>query len=69
MLAKPYNTPNSWGPTYEAHKRYLEFDEQQMKELMDYADSVGIALMATPMDIVSHLEKNKHGTTVNNQKL
>ena len=59
MLAKPYNTPNSWGPTYEAHKKYLEFDEHQMKELMEYADSVGIALMSTPMDIVSsHVGSN-----------
>ncbi|CAG0914827.1 unnamed protein product [Notodromas monacha] len=53
MLAKPYVTPNSWGPTYEAHKKYLEFDEDQMRELMTYADSVGISLMSTPMDIPS----------------
>lgn len=36
-LNEPYTSPNSWGETYGAHKRYLEFSEDEFRELRDYA--------------------------------
>ncbi|CAG0900197.1 unnamed protein product [Darwinula stevensoni] len=54
VLRTPYDSPNSWGETYEAHKRHLEFTEEQVRHLRDYAwNEVGIPLIATPMDIPS----------------
>ncbi|XP_077992350.1 N-acetylneuraminate-9-phosphate synthase-like [Glandiceps talaboti] len=49
-LARPYNSPHSWGATYGEHKEFLEFSHDQYRELKAYADSVGIILGASGMD-------------------
>ncbi|KAE8746457.1 hypothetical protein FOCC_FOCC006823 [Frankliniella occidentalis] len=50
-LRRPYPGPNSWGDTYGAHKKYLEFSQEQFKELQDYAEQeVGIMFSASAMD-------------------
>lgn len=36
-LNEPYLSPNSWGETYGAHKRHLEFSEDEFRELRNYA--------------------------------
>lgn len=51
LLDSPY--PNGFGKTYREHKEALEFSEEQMKSLKDYADSLGIAFFCTPFDIPS----------------
>ncbi|XP_077979656.1 N-acetylneuraminate-9-phosphate synthase-like [Glandiceps talaboti] len=50
-LIRPYNSPNAWGPTYGEHKEYLEFSHDQYRELKRYADSIGILLTASGMDM------------------
>ena len=52
-LARPYNSPHSWGPTYGEHKKYMEFSHEQYRELKAYAESIGILMTASGMDDVS----------------
>lgn len=52
-LARPYNSPHSWGASYGAHKQHLEFSLEQYVELQRYAEHVGIAFTASAMDEVS----------------
>jgi NeuB family len=52
-LARPYDSPNAFGPTYGEHKRRLEFTIEQFKELKDYAESCGLVFSASAMDEVS----------------
>ncbi|TRY85733.1 hypothetical protein DNTS_031917 [Danionella cerebrum] len=49
-LERPYNSKNSWGKTYGEHKRYLEFNEDQYRELQKYANELGIFFTASGMD-------------------
>jgi sialic acid synthase len=52
-LNRPYNSKNSFGSTYGEHKKYLEFTEDQYKELRKYAvKKVGISFTASAMDPV-----------------
>ena len=53
LLDKPYDTPNSFGKTYREHKMALEFSKEQLKQLYDYADELGIICFSTPFDIKS----------------
>lgn len=53
LLDKPYEGPNSFGKTYREHKEALEFSEEQLKEIYDYANQLGIICFATPFDIKS----------------
>ena len=41
-LNRPYINNNSFGPTYGKHKEYLEFNEDQYRELKKYADEIDI---------------------------
>lgn len=53
-LRRPYPGPHSWGDTYGAHKKYLEFTSDQFKQLQEYAEQeVGIMFSASAMDEVS----------------
>ncbi|XP_049827943.1 sialic acid synthase isoform X1 [Schistocerca gregaria] len=53
-LNRPYENENSWGKTYGEHKRFLEFDQEQFRELQRYAEEeVGIMFSASAMDMVS----------------
>ena len=53
VLARHYESPHAWGTTYGEHKTFLEFSEDQYKELMAFASSVNIYFTASAMDEVS----------------
>ncbi len=50
---KPYDNPNSYGETYGEHREFLEFGGIEYKELMDYADEIGVTFFATAFDFSS----------------
>ena len=50
---KPYDNPNSFGKTYGNHRIFLEFNEEQYKELKEYANMKGITFFSTACDILS----------------
>ncbi len=50
---KPYDNPNSFGKTYGEHRLALELNEEQHKELKEYAQARGITYFVTPTDIPS----------------
>ena len=53
LLDSPYVNENSFGKTYREHKMALEFSEEQMKELYDFASKMSIICFSTPFDIDS----------------
>jgi len=50
---KPYDNPNSYGATYGEHREFLEFGGIEYKELMDYADEIGVTMFSTAFDFAS----------------
>ncbi len=48
-----YDSPNSFARTYGEHRMFLELDEDQHKELKEYALAQGITYFCTPCDIPS----------------
>ena len=50
---KPYDNPNSYGGTYGEHREFLEFGGIEYKELMDYADEIGVTFFSTAFDFSS----------------
>ncbi|XP_028128849.1 sialic acid synthase [Diabrotica virgifera virgifera] len=52
-LRRPYSSPHSFGTTYGEHKEFLEFSEEQFKELQAFAKSIDILLSASAMDMKS----------------
>lgn len=50
-LEAPYQSPNSFGETYGEHRRALELDIEQHRDLAEYARQKGIIYFATPTDI------------------
>lgn len=50
---KPYDNPNSFGKTYGEHRIALELNEEQHRELKEYANARGITYFVTPTDIPS----------------
>ena len=53
LLDSTYVNENSFGKTYREHKMALEFSEEQMKELYDFAAKMNIICFSTPFDIDS----------------
>jgi sialic acid synthase len=53
MLASPYAGQNSYGPTYGAHRDFLEFDKSQYIELIHFANDINITFFATAFDFES----------------
>ena len=53
LLDSTYVNENSFGKTYREHKMALEFSEEQMKELYDFATKINIICFSTPFDIDS----------------
>lgn len=47
---RPYEGPNSFGATYGIHREYLELNEDQHRELKEYAQSLGLIYFCTPCD-------------------
>ncbi|RZD37238.1 MAG: N-acetylneuraminate synthase [Thaumarchaeota archaeon] len=62
LLDSPYEGQNSFGKTYREHKEFLEFNFDELKEIYDYANEIGIICFSTPFDITSVeiLEKLKN---------
>jgi sialic acid synthase len=50
---KPYDNPNSFGPTYGEHREALEFGYSEYFELREYAREIGLCFFATAFDIPS----------------
>jgi sialic acid synthase SpsE len=50
LLDSPYINENSFGKTYREHKMALEFSEEQMKQLYDFAAKIDIICFSTPFD-------------------
>jgi N-acetylneuraminate synthase/sialic acid synthase len=53
MYDRPYDNENSFGPTYGAHREFLEFGETQYRELQCYAKQIGITFFSTAFDAKS----------------
>lgn len=53
MYSRPYDNENSFGPTYGAHREFLEFGETEYRELQQYAKEIGITFFATAFDFTS----------------
>lgn len=53
VLDQPYLGPNSFGKTYREHKKFLEFSEEQLKAIYNYAKKIGIICFSTPFDVNS----------------
>jgi N-acetylneuraminate synthase/sialic acid synthase len=53
MFDRPYDNENSFGPTYGAHREFLEFGETEYRELQHYANEIGITFFATAFDFKS----------------
>ena len=49
-LEKPYVSPNAFAPTYGEHRKKLEFNEDQYRELKAYADGKGVLFFASVWD-------------------
>ena len=47
---RPYDNPNSFGPTYGEHREALEFGRSEYLELQAYANEIGITFFATAFD-------------------
>ena len=47
---KPYDNPNSFGPTYGEHREALEFGRAEYVELKAYAEELDIEFFATAFD-------------------
>jgi len=50
---KPYDHGNSFGTTYGEHREFLEFGLTEYKELMAYADEIGVTMFSTAFDFES----------------
>ena len=53
MYDRPYESENSYGSTYGAHREFLEFGETEYRELQHYAREIGITFFATAFDFKS----------------
>jgi N-acetylneuraminate synthase len=57
QYAAPHpNAHNSYGDTYGAHREFLELDQAQNKELLEYCKSVGIGYATSVWDMTSARE-------------
>ena len=50
------NIMHAYGTTYGLHREFLEFDVNQHKELMEYAQSLGLTYSTSVWDVVSAQE-------------
>ena len=53
LLDSTYVNENSFGTTYREHKQALEFSEEQLKQIYDYARKLDIVCFSTPFDVDS----------------
>ncbi len=52
-LAAPYTGPNSFGPTYGAHRDALELDIEEMAQIKDLSERLGLVFFASAWDMIS----------------
>ena len=59
MLDMPYEGPNSFGKTYREHKQALEFSQNELEQIYDYAKKMKIICFSTPCNVnaVKRLEQ------------
>ena len=50
---KPYDHENSFGKTYGEHREFLEFGWSEYCTLLEYAQEIGVTMVATAFDIPS----------------
>ena len=50
LLNSLYVNENSFGNTYREHKMALEFSEEQLKQIYEYANELDITCFSTPFD-------------------
>ena len=53
LYNEPYNSENSYAPIYGDHREALEFNKEQYKELIKYANKLDIIFFATAFDFES----------------
>lgn len=53
LLDSSYSGPNSFGKTYREHKQSLEFTEDQLRIIYEYAKKLNITCFSTPFDVNS----------------
>lgn len=58
LSPEQYNAPhpnpaNSYGPTYGAHREFLEFNADQHRELKEYCEEIGIEYSTSVWDMTS----------------
>lgn len=53
MYNRPYEHENSFGPTYGAHREFLEFGRREYQELQRHARGLGLTFFATAFDVPS----------------
>jgi N-acetylneuraminate synthase/sialic acid synthase len=53
LYDSPYDNENSFGDTYGQHREYLEFGQEQYKELQKFCRDIGIIFFATAFDFDS----------------
>lgn len=47
QMAKPYDTPHSFGKTYGEHREFLELSDEEHLEIYNYAKSYGLDFVET----------------------
>jgi len=47
QMARPYDTPHSFGKTYGEHRAFLELNDEQHFECYKYAKSLGLDFVET----------------------
>ena len=50
LLDSSYVNDNSFGKTYREHKEALEFSKEQLIELYNFSNKIGITCFSTPFD-------------------
>ena len=56
---REYDNPNSYGKTYGEHREFLEFGEDEYRELMACAEDNKVDFLATAFDFESMKPKVK----------
>lgn len=64
QMSRPYDTPNSFGKTYGAHREYLELDDAQHYDCYQYAKEKGLDFVETLcaigcLSILNHFTPDK----------
>ena len=53
MLDMPYEGPNSFGKTYREHKQALEFSQNELEQIYDFAKKINIICFSTPCNVTA----------------